>query len=182
MIVVKVGGSLYDLPDLRERLNRFLLPLAVNDTVIVVPGGGAMVDVIREWDRLHDLGDPVSHNLAFGAMTSCALMLKNLIANSRYISHVAEASFRGIFVCSCQWDVPVSSELPPSWDVTSDSISASLAIVTRATRLILLKSIDVPNQGNLQRLADLGVVDRYFPKIIANYTGSLEIVNFRNDR
>ena len=46
MIVVKVGGSLYDLPDLGPRLRRFLDGLDDPDR-LVVPGGGAAADVVR---------------------------------------------------------------------------------------------------------------------------------------
>lgn len=58
------------------------------------------------------------------------------------------------------------TELPKSWDVTSDSIAARLAEVTGADELILLKSIkasvDCP-----QTAAHDGIVDSYFPQIAA---------------
>ena len=41
MIVVKVGGSLFDLPDLGPRLRAFLASLADEDRLLV-PGGGSL--------------------------------------------------------------------------------------------------------------------------------------------
>ena len=62
-VIVKVGGSLYDLPDLGPRLLRLLDRPEMQPT-FVVPGGGRLVDDIRGLDRLHRLGEEASHWLA----------------------------------------------------------------------------------------------------------------------
>src|SRR5207248_9110984 len=59
-LVVKVGGSLYDLPDLADRLRRWLSALAA-PRVLLVPGGGPTADVIRTFDQRHRLGEEASH-------------------------------------------------------------------------------------------------------------------------
>ena len=69
LLVVKVGGSLYDLPDLGRRLRRFLASLDT-DNRLIVPGGGPTADVIRAFDHDHRLGPQTSHWLALRA---CAL-------------------------------------------------------------------------------------------------------------
>ncbi len=69
MLVVKVGGSLYDLPDLGPRLRGFLASLKDVDRLIV-PGGGATTDAIRLFDRDHGLGPEQSHWLALCAAPS----------------------------------------------------------------------------------------------------------------
>ena len=56
LTVVKVGGSLYDLPDLHLRLQPWLSQAKTTD-IILVPGGGATADVIRDFDRVHHLGE-----------------------------------------------------------------------------------------------------------------------------
>ena len=57
MIVVKVGGSLYDLPDLGDRLRRFLATLTW--PVQFRSGGGITADAdLREFEyHIHRLGD-----------------------------------------------------------------------------------------------------------------------------
>ena len=78
--VVKVGGSLFDLPDLGKRLCRFLTEL---DTprILLVPGGGPTADAIRQLDRTHDLGEEKSHWLALRSLTLNAHFLAELLPN-----------------------------------------------------------------------------------------------------
>jgi len=54
--------------------------------------------------------------------------------------------------------------LPCSWDVTSDSIAAWVAIQLRASELILLKSCLVP-AATVSGLARQGIVDPYMPTL-----------------
>ena len=68
LTVVKVGGSLYDLPDLGPRLQRWL-PTQDSSRILLVPGGGAAVDVVREFARLHRLSEEDAHWLALHAVT-----------------------------------------------------------------------------------------------------------------
>ncbi len=70
-------------------------------------------------------------------------------------------------------------QLPHSWDVTSDSLAAQLAMHIQAHEVVLLKSCDIDNQQDnqheliiepgdldqLQILAARGIVDRALPRI-----------------
>ena len=60
--VFKVGGSLFDLPDLGQRLA--WLAEAQLSTVLLVPGGGPTAEIIRNLDRRHRLGEEAAHWLA----------------------------------------------------------------------------------------------------------------------
>jgi aspartokinase-like uncharacterized kinase len=55
--------------------------------------------------------------------------------------------------------------LPPSWDVTSDSIAARVAHLLRARELVLLKSAPLPPRVDRDEAARLGLVDPAFPEI-----------------
>src|SRR4051812_13757164 len=79
-IVVKVGGSLYDLPDLGPRLRGWLRTLPA-PAVLIVPGGGMAADVIRRLDQCHHLGVKTAHWLALRAMTLNAWFLSALLGD-----------------------------------------------------------------------------------------------------
>src|SRR5687768_7883128 len=66
--VVKVGGSLYDWPALSIRLTMFLQKLD-KAPVLVVPGGGATADAIRQFDQVHRIGEVAAHWLALQALS-----------------------------------------------------------------------------------------------------------------
>ena len=76
--IVKVGGSLYDLPDLGSRLLRFLGELSAS-RVVIVPGGGPAAEQVRQWDAVHRLGEEASHWLALRATSVNAHFLASLL-------------------------------------------------------------------------------------------------------
>ena len=55
--------------------------------------------------------------------------------------------------------------LPASWDVTTDSIAARIAVRLGAGRLALLKSADLPEGITREEAARLGLVDARFPRV-----------------
>jgi aspartokinase-like uncharacterized kinase len=77
MIVVKVGGSLFDHPALGAGLLGLIESLAPAE-VLLVPGGGPVADAVRELDRVHGLGEEVAHWLALRALSVTAAFLERL--------------------------------------------------------------------------------------------------------
>ena len=69
--------------------------------------------------------------------------------------------------------------LPHTWAVTTDSIAARAAVVFRAERLVLLKSVDVPPGVSWEVAAANGWVDAHFPHVAATLACPVEVVNFR---
>jgi len=191
-IVVKVGGSLFDLPDLSVRLQRWLDRLKGRQ-ILLVPGGGAMVDLIRKLDQIHALGEKASHWLALQAMGLNACFLATLVQNSDVVEHLHECrgvwKRRGIAVLDaysfCLSDLWNPSVLPLSWAVTSDSVAARVARVAKARQLILLKSVTIPNGLTWSEASRGGLVDAYFAEAIAEGgdmpPAALEVqaINFR---
>jgi aspartokinase-like uncharacterized kinase len=188
-VVIKVGGSLLDWPELPRRLDS-LLGLVVPDCrrFALVAGGGAAADVIRSMDRIHGLGEEQAHRLAIRAMDLTAALLASLLPGSLVVSGGDEldAAWResrvpilapGRFLETL--DAQGVDPLPASWDVTSDSIAARLARQIGAVRLILLKSVGSGGISTLEQAARAGLVDSFFPVATAALS-CVEIVCLRD--
>ena len=159
MIVVKVGGSLYDHPRLGPGLRAFLQ--ALPEYALIVPGGGPFANVVRKFDGLHGLGARASHELALHAMNLAGRFLRELGVPNEMLD--AAECLDG---------------LPHSWDVTSDSIAAWAAISHKASRLVLLKSVDMPRNGSTHgRRVRLG--RSALSRIVEKHPLEVEAINFR---
>jgi aspartokinase-like uncharacterized kinase len=172
MIVVKVGGSLFDCPKLRVKLHAYLATLAP-EPVLLVAGGGQLADAVRELDRVHAVGEETAHWLALRSLSVTAALLRGfeLGAHTTVLDCFAFA----------ETDETREGKLPHSWAVTTDSIAARAAQVFGAHRLILLKSTTIPPATSWELASANGWVDAYFPQIAASLAPACRIdaVNFR---
>jgi aspartokinase-like uncharacterized kinase len=166
LVVVKVGGSLFDLPDLAERLQRWLAPLPAT---LLVPGGGALASAIRQLDRVHHLGEEASHWLALQAMTVNAQFLARLLPGASIVSALGEISH------GCQilepytffrQDEEHADHLPHLWQVTSDSLAVRAAALVGAEELVLLKSVAWEVDRPWDEAVRARIVDAYFPEAL----------------
>lgn len=179
MTVVKVGGSLYDLPDLGPRLRAWLRQFAT-EKILIVPGGGRTADVVRDLDRIHLLGDERAHWLALHALRLNADFLKALLPSVSVVDAPCEAS--GTCILDALAFLRRDGALPHCWSATSDSIAAHAAVVFGAHRLILLKSITIPERVDWETAAERGFVDAWFARTIKPALPRLQVraVNFRD--
>ncbi len=161
MTVVKVGGSLFDHPGLLPGLCKWRA--GIEGRLLFIPGGGAVVDAVRNWQQIHQFDDQVAHRMAIQGMAVAGEFLKTVPDCDVFDSREALNE----------------KELPSSWAVTSDSIAVWVAKRTRAARLILLKSIDVPAGTPWSDAAANGWVDDFFPTAVSRWDGPVEVVNFR---
>jgi aspartokinase-like uncharacterized kinase len=69
--------------------------------------------------------------------------------------------------------------LPHCWAVTSDSIAARAVVVLEARRLILLKSVTMPEEIDWTEAARRGWVDRHLPKLLATAAIDVCAINLR---
>jgi len=189
IVVIKVGGSLFDLPDLSARLSR-LLDDFENARPLIICGGGETVDLVRSWDKTYDLGDEAAHWLAIQSLMLNDKLLCELMPNARVISSPAEATevwkdHKIPVLCSYTYLKQTSetqiAPLPTSWDVTSDSIAAWVSLTWPAEELVLLKSVDLPREMTLSELAQAGLVDRFFPSFLERLP-KLRWCNLRSKR
>ncbi len=185
IVLFKLGGSLLTLPDLGYRV-RAALQQRPHTRPLLVVGGGAAVDVVREWDRRHHLGDEPAHQLAIRAMSVTAFLAAAILEHARAVASLGEAHAvwkdGGLPVLLAEPILAAlespADRLPASWDVTSDSIAAWLAPRAGADELVLLKSADLP-AGGIGAAVRSGMVDRYFPKLMAELP-RLSWVNLRS--
>lgn len=189
--VVKVGGSLFDLSDLGDRLESFLAEEA-GAAAVVVPGGGPTADVIRILDRCHSLGEDAAHWLALQALTLNAYFLQQLLKDRRA---VVTADLTGLPALWGAGKLPILDALafarsdkrrpgclPHRWTATSDALAARVAVLCGAHRLILLKSCSPPAEAGWDAMARQNYLDPWVePTLRAGAAEGLQVegVNFR---
>jgi aspartokinase-like uncharacterized kinase len=165
VIVVKVGGSLFGDARFGPALKRWIADQTA--PVLLIPGGGAFADVVRDADRIHSLGEEASHWLALRSLSVSGALLKELI---RPLDTP---------ILDCFDYFRDRDSLPHSWDVTTDTLALKVALDLGATELILLKSTENPAPGDWKRASELGFVDPYFPSLVAETPFPIRSVNFR---
>lgn len=183
--VIKVGGSLFDLPDLGQRLQNWLAGQATR-AFLLVAGGGPVAEVVRQYDRLYGLGEERAHWLALRALALNARLLSSLLPQGVVVPHIR--------LVGAQWrrgKIPVldlysfaradegqPGALPHCWTVTSDSLAARVARVTGAGELLLLKSTSLPVGMDWTVAGKRGLVDTYFAEVAGNSL-AVRFINFR---
>lgn len=191
LAVVKVGGSLYDLPDLGSRLCRWLREQFAGVPLVLVPGGGPSADVIRSLDRCHGLGEEAAHWLALRALTLNAHFLASLLPSAYVIDEMGEvdrAEDNDRLPVLDVYEFARSDERSPdhllhSWAVTSDAVAARVAVVFQASRLVLLKSTTVPHGLDWTEAGRQEFVDEMFAGVLRGASSDLYVscVNFRRE-
>jgi aspartokinase-like uncharacterized kinase len=172
-VVVKVGGSLFDLPDLGPRLEAWLGALD-RPEVILAAGGGAAADFVREMDRVHGLGEEKSHWLALESLGLTTSLLMALAPPSLMLYRLGDPeplsrrsfAVQDMYAFAC-WDEGRPGCLPHRWEVTSDSLAARVAEVIGEGELVLLKSVTIPPDMDWPEASRRGYVDGFFPTMIA---------------
>lgn len=187
--VVKLGGSLLGFEDLLPRLRGWLAAQPPAENLLIV-GGGKAVDAVREADRLHHLDEAAAHWLCVRAMAVNAELMAALLPEARRCTSVADLRGRPpreqLLIVE-PWRFVHDEEprlaaapLPPSWQVTSDSIAARLAAAAGADELVLLKSALPEMPYTIEAAARTGYVDAWFGRA-AEPIERVRCVNLRDD-
>jgi dihydroneopterin aldolase len=162
--VIKIGGSLAAA----SSLSGWLLALdKIPGQPIVVPGGGAFADAVRQAQNDMGFDDLAAHRMALLAMEQYGLALAarapRMILASTPAAIQRAWRLGKIPLWAPSHMLASVTPVPPSWDATSDSLAAWLAGELRAARLLLVKSADVAANGaTLAELVASGLVDRLF--------------------
>ena len=165
--VVKLGGSLLDSADTPSRLATILSEPETLRPLLIV-GGGPAADIVRSWQSSHQLAENQGHVLALDAMGFNSRLLRTLLPRTLTVTSRPEAVAAWatdrwpILDCAsflAREEPTQPLRLPHTWEATSDAIAAWVTLAWPASRLTLLKSIDLPGDTTASQLADDGHVD-----------------------
>jgi aspartokinase-like uncharacterized kinase len=147
LTVVKVGGGLArEAGDGALRaLCRTIGDAGARHQLLVVPGGAAFADAVRDHDSRFGLRAATAHRMAILAMEQFGWLLADLIPRAAPCSDLAAAR-----AAAARAGTPIllpaallaGDPLPASWAVTSDSIAAWVAGAGQAARLVLVKPVE----------------------------------------
>jgi 5-(aminomethyl)-3-furanmethanol phosphate kinase len=146
LTVVKVGGGLArEAGDGALRaLCRAIGEAGARHPLLVVPGGAAFADAVREHDRRFALRAATAHRMAILAMEQFGWLLADLIRGAVPCTDLASAraaTARGATPVLLPAALLAGDPLRASWAVTSDSIAAWVAGTGDAGRLVLVKPV-----------------------------------------
>ena len=195
--VIKLGGSLLDLPDLAVRLEEWLEANPAQDNLLVV-GGGPIVEAMKLLDRVHRLNQTQVHWWCIELLEYSARIVGCLLPQSlalRTPQQLAEHLHRSsqtvnpdvvLVHVSSFYSQPLSGTpgsladlLPHSWHTTTDSLAALLCRQVEADELVLMKSTTVANPCNdAPAWCRAGIVDEAFPELAVTIP-NIRIVNLR---
>lgn len=134
--------------------------------VVIVPGGGAFADQVRSAQRHWRFDETTAHRMAIVAMQQMALLFRGLNAGLHIAGSTAEINATLAQNQTALWSPDYHAldraGIAATWDITSDSLAAWLAGELGASGLILVKSAALPEDADLSRLGDAGIVDAAF--------------------
>lgn len=166
--VVKLGGSTAD----HKEMDVWTAALAgASLPLVIVPGGGAFADQVRDEQNRLGFSDAAAHAMAILAMDQFGHVILD-----RHGRFSAARSPKEIEQALADGKIPVwmpsamaipASDIPTSWDVTSDSLAAWLAGRLSAQALLLVKqSRAFTEHDGVADLMARGIVDVHFATML----------------
>ena len=182
--IIKVGGSLLDLPDLNNRMQTWLPQFDITPAWVMC-GGGEYADSIRARQLWAGWCDTEAHDLAVLAMDANTYETSELLGlkvveltypqSERHLADytaIAVSQFLNDAEPRCKGVV-----LPQNWSATSDSIAARIATIFDIPNVVLLKSATPPSE-DLETLQDCGYIDSAFISMLSENT-NVQFINLR---
>ena len=151
---------------------------AADSNIVIVPGGGEFADKVREMQVLFKFNDLIAHRMALLAMSQYGYLLSGMNSKLQIVEDI------DVLLSSLDKNLPFlwlptvliedNSEIPASWDFTSDSIALWLAIKLAAHRLILVKSKDMTDaSSSIQKHIENNEIDKCFQELNDIYSGEI---------
>jgi len=167
--VIKLGGSFAFSADLRDWIAAIA---GCAGRAVIVPGGGPFADAVRAAQVQMGFDDRAAHRMGLLAMEQFGCAIKSL-HEAVSLADSPDSIRRGL--TSSQVPVWLPSrmaldvtDIPQSWDVTSDSLAAWLAGKIGAERLLLVKQVESAHgTARVSDLAERDIVDKAFANFLA---------------
>ncbi len=166
--VVKLGGSMAA----EAVLDEWIAVLAGSGRPLaIVPGGGPFADQVRDAQKRMGLSDRAAHAMAILAMDQFGHVIldrDDRLTPARSLQEMDRALAAGktpVWLPSLL-AIP-ASDIPASWDITSDSLAAWLAGQLRADALLLVKQTGAfSSADDVASLTARGIVDAGFDAML----------------
>ena len=163
MWVIKIGGSLLTDPRLAEWLRA--ITLVRREKVLIVPGGGVFADQAKEAYKESFLSEGTAHELAILAMRQYGYILSTSSSSIKIIDNLSNFNLHN-GLCPTLW-LPNSKSVmslgtPESWDATSDSIAAKIAMKFKANLLLVKSHPIIFGSMRACEARRLRIVDHFF--------------------
>lgn len=180
MLVVKLGGSLYNTAELQHWLTT-LEKYSKQQSILIVPGGGPFAEHVRTAQNLHHFDDNHAHHMALLAMTQFAILIAGIEPQCQLVrySEITELKKPALSVWLPNDDLLSVKELPHSWSVTSDSIALWLSQQLKADELIIIKRTE--NISNsIADLVNRKILDTEFETVYQTYPIPIRLIHFQD--
>ena len=187
LFVIKIGGSFFrnDKIEILKKITEFIKE-NTEMKFLIVCGGGAAADLVRDFEQKENLTDRAAHFAAITAMDLNTYLLSAYFTESSFLTAELELKKR-INLFSAQNYYRKFDPLPHSWEVSSDSIALEIAHRLSADKLILLKQRYCNNSqkrdGNTgkrtikaEELAADGLIDSYFPLLYKKQKNNISAI------
>jgi len=176
VIIVKVGGSLYDTPELSHWLST-LATYSSQQAVVIVPGGGPFADQVRQAQTLHQIDDDTAHHMAIIAMKQFGLLLLSMMPTCQIISG-KELPSAPLSIYLPDDKILSEQSLLKSWDISSDSISLWLANTLHADQLLLIKRATIQTTSISKLISD-ATIDNGFADLFSQSPVDVKIIHYQ---
>jgi 5-(aminomethyl)-3-furanmethanol phosphate kinase len=198
--IIKVGGSLAEAPSALKNLGVALSQIAKKHQVVEDTGGGRFADNVRDNDATFHLPALTAHRMAILAMDQYGLLLSHVIPEAVICESLREVKkilkngkvkifLPSKFLIECD-------PFEPSWDVTSDSITAFIATELKIAKVVFVTDVDgiyAPESrenanptlletvatNDLQKFVTRTSVDKFLPTILSRHVLDCYVVNGR---
>ena len=140
---------------------------------MLVPGGGIFAEQVRKAQKKWQFDDKTAHCMALLAMHQYAHLLQSMQPELVLVDSVNRINKtlkkRKIPVWMPYKAMVSCTELPVSWDTSSDSLALWLANKLGAKCLLLIKSRP-SEEYNIRQLSEQGLLDKAFPDLAEKAT------------